>query len=45
MKSLGLFDLSSKSAMVTGGCGILGKYFCEGLASHGANVAVVDVQS
>jgi NAD(P)-dependent dehydrogenase (short-subunit alcohol dehydrogenase family) len=38
-----LFDLTGKTAIVTGGAGILGKKFCEGLAAHGANVAVVDI--
>lgn len=38
------FDLSGKTAIVTGGAGILGRHFCSGLADSGANVAVVDVQ-
>lgn len=38
------FDLSGKTAVVTGGAGILGKHFCTGLAECGANVAIVDVQ-
>jgi NAD(P)-dependent dehydrogenase (short-subunit alcohol dehydrogenase family) len=37
------FDLSGKTAVVTGGAGILGKHFCRGLAESGANVAVVDI--
>jgi NAD(P)-dependent dehydrogenase (short-subunit alcohol dehydrogenase family) len=37
------FDLSGKSAIVTGATGILGKHFCEGLAEFGAKVAVVDL--
>ena len=36
------FDLRGRTAVVTGGAGILGKKFCAGLASFGANVAVVD---
>jgi len=39
-----LFDLSDKVAVVTGGAGILGRYFCAGLAESGANVVVVDIQ-
>ena len=38
-----LFSLKGKSAVVTGGAGILGKWFCSGLAEFGANVAVVDI--
>jgi NAD(P)-dependent dehydrogenase (short-subunit alcohol dehydrogenase family) len=39
----GLFDLTGKVAVVTGGAGILGKHFCAGLAESGAKVAVVDL--
>jgi NAD(P)-dependent dehydrogenase (short-subunit alcohol dehydrogenase family) len=39
-----LFDLSRKTAIVTGGVGILGKQFCSILAEYGANIAVVDIQ-
>lgn len=38
-----LFDLQGKTAVVTGGAGILGHHFCRGLAESGANVAVVDL--
>lgn len=38
-----LFDLSGKTALVTGAVGILGQHFCRGLAEFGANVAVVDL--
>ena len=38
-----LFDLAGKTALVTGGLGILGRRFCAGLADFGANVAVVDL--
>ncbi|MDH4618267.1 SDR family oxidoreductase [Brevibacillus sp. AY1] len=37
------FDLKGKTAIVTGGLGILGKHFCRGLAEFGANVVVVDL--
>ena len=39
----GLFDLTGKVAVVTGGVGILGQRFCAGLADFGAHVAVVDL--
>lgn len=37
------FSLKGKTAIVTGGAGILGKNFCCGLADAGARVAVVDI--
>ena len=37
------FDLSGRTAIVTGGGGILGQGFCQVLAEHGARVAVFDV--
>lgn len=36
-------SLAGKTAVVTGGGGILGRGFCRTLAAHGARVAVVDV--
>jgi NAD(P)-dependent dehydrogenase (short-subunit alcohol dehydrogenase family) len=39
-----LFDLKGKTAIVTGGIGILGREFCSILAEFGANVAVVDIE-
>jgi NAD(P)-dependent dehydrogenase (short-subunit alcohol dehydrogenase family) len=45
MKSLyrNLFELTGKTAVVTGAVGILGQRFCRGLAEFGAQVAVVDL--
>ena len=37
------FDLTGKVALVTGGVGILGRHFVEGLAEAGAAVAVLDL--
>ncbi|WP_025028341.1 SDR family oxidoreductase [Caldalkalibacillus mannanilyticus] len=37
------YDLSGKTAVVTGGLGILGQHFCRGLAECGAHVVVVDL--
>jgi NAD(P)-dependent dehydrogenase (short-subunit alcohol dehydrogenase family) len=36
-------SLNGKTAIITGGAGILGKYFSEGLASCGSHVVVVDL--
>jgi NAD(P)-dependent dehydrogenase (short-subunit alcohol dehydrogenase family) len=38
-----LFELGGRTAVVTGGCGILGQRFAEGLAEFGANVALLDL--
>lgn len=38
-----MFDLSGRTALVTGGGGLLGKQFCETLAAAGAAVTVVDI--
>jgi len=38
-----LFDLTGRTAVVTGGLGILGQQFCRGLAEFNANVVVVDL--
>ena len=37
------FDLTGRTAIVTGGGGILGRGFCQTLAVHGARVAVLDL--
>jgi NAD(P)-dependent dehydrogenase (short-subunit alcohol dehydrogenase family) len=39
----GRFRLDGQVALVTGGAGILGHRFCEGLAAAGARVALVDL--
>ena len=38
------FSLAGKTAVVTGGVGVLGREFCRGLAESGADVAVVDLK-
>ena len=38
-----MFDLTGKTAVVTGGTGILGRCFCAGLAEFGANVVIIDI--
>ena len=40
-----LFDLTNRTAVVTGGSGLLGQEFCRTLASAGANVVIADVQN
>lgn len=41
----GLFNLSGKVSIVTGGVGILGRHFCAGLAESGSSIAVVDLHA
>ncbi|MBR1130062.1 SDR family oxidoreductase [Bradyrhizobium iriomotense] len=38
-----LYDLTGRTAVITGGCGILGSRFADGLAEFGANVAIIDL--
>jgi 2-deoxy-D-gluconate 3-dehydrogenase len=40
-----MFDLTGRSAVVTGGAGLLGKQFCQTLADAGASVSVVDIDA
>ncbi|MGE6516238.1 SDR family oxidoreductase [Lysinibacillus sphaericus] len=43
MTYINKFSIRGKTAIVTGGAGILGSHFCRGLADAGASVAVVDI--
>lgn len=43
MRELPVFDLTNKSAVVTGGCSGLGLTFAEALAEAGANVVLGDI--
>ncbi|MBF9237694.1 SDR family oxidoreductase [Hymenobacter sp. BT683] len=38
-----LFDLTDKTAIVTGACGLIGQQHCAALAAAGANVVVADL--
>ena len=42
-KSSELFSLANKVVVVTGGAGLLGQVFCQGLVDVGAHVAIVDL--
>jgi NAD(P)-dependent dehydrogenase (short-subunit alcohol dehydrogenase family) len=42
-KKKGMFDLSGRVALVTGGASGLGRVFCEVLAKFGADVALADI--
>ena len=43
MNYLDKFRLDNKTAVVTGGAGLLGRYFCSALADCGANVVIADI--
>jgi len=43
MNAVSRFDLTGRTAIVTGGTGILGRHFCRGLSVAGANVVVADL--
>lgn len=45
MSTLDLFDLSGKTALITGGAGIIGTHFARTLLEAGANVMVMDVNA
>ena len=40
---MNLFDLTNKTAIVTGACGLIGRQHCAALAAAGANVVVADI--
>ena len=40
-----MFDLSGRTALVTGGSGLLGRQFCLKLAEAGASVVIVDINA
>jgi NAD(P)-dependent dehydrogenase (short-subunit alcohol dehydrogenase family) len=42
MTYLESFSLKGKTAVITGGAGILGEHFCKGLAEAGASVCILD---
>ena len=42
IKSNDFFDLSGKTVIITGGSGLLGTQYAEGLSQIGANVVVAD---
>jgi NAD(P)-dependent dehydrogenase (short-subunit alcohol dehydrogenase family) len=43
MKILSFSDLNGKVCVITGGAGIIGKSLCQGLASAGVNIAIIDL--
>ena len=43
MSASNLLDLSSKTVLITGGCGAIGQVITRVLSEHGAAVAVNDI--
>ncbi len=43
LKPMNLFDLTNKTAIVTGACGLIGRQHCAALAAASANVVVADI--
>ena len=39
------FDLSGKVIVITGGCGLIGRAFCEAVAQFGGHVIVADIEA
>lgn len=39
------FDLSGKVIVITGGCGLIGRAFCEAVAQFGGHVVVADIEA
>ena len=39
-----LFDLSEKTVIITGGAGLLGSQYADGLSQVGANIVLADIE-